>query len=703
MKTIAIADLRMLLIQLMRDKRPGSELATADALGDALVILANAAGGVLSGLRAKREVGRVGTEALKPTHYELTLREILEPVTPAASAPIPPPYKPEQVTPLTAMAEPLLDDPMYGPALHEAARVNRLAGLGHGEPPVNVDIITIALARMADEIVKTRKNQGIPPELAEGLDEYGKHWRAPFGRTPNDRDSDLDRHAGEQLMSVWRRVKSGEIPRPFDVQHPSYLKVIRERDEARETLGKTLSDLATAKDALRIIPPESPKPEADRRADSRELLKLAGHTTGLAGLERAGYGLRAGDRGVSLHALAADALSYAMHRLIETGEHGVRDAVILLEQIRHEHMGERQAAKPLRFMDRMYDVRMGMREPSDDPAAARLVYAPLDTDAARTEARAWFLTGVDLAKERGGDIVLGGELERVFAKSWDEDRAKRAPTFHADVLTYTMHHFEADARDRVGSMLGIGPKPMWTKVADALKAARTELAAYVRDNINPDHARTEAADWFAAGTEWTLDQIPNADRRAVRGKREVTFASQWAQHISKDGVPISDWDAKWERVKGYKNLPSVAAKQQPEHPPELVALVDKLLEPMRKHAAELEARIDEEVRQRAPVAHAELDLKAGADPVTMARHNLDVRACAFGTTISRHPIAGHEKARSRLEESAFALAVAVLASLSASTTTRPWSPPARHAPRWRSSRLPTIATPTTMIRRRCST
>ena len=530
---------------------------------------------------------------------------------------IPAPY--DSSTALTKMAEPLLDDPVYGLALSEASRVNRIGGLKYGEPLVDINVLTIALARMADEITKARKNQGIPPELADGLDEYGKHWRAPIGRTPDDRDSDRDRHAGEQLMSVWRRVKSGEIPRPFDVQHPAYLKVIREREEARNELLKVEERIRDQHRKSSIIPPESPKPDADKRTDSAELLKLAGSVVGLAGLERSGYGLRAGDRGVSLHKLAADAIGYAQYRLVETGENGVRDALILLGQIRHELMCERQAAKPLRFFDRMYEARM------------RIPLEPLDTGSPPIEA-----------------------------------------------LAYTMDHFEAAARDRVGSMLGLGNKPMWTKVADALRTARTELAQQIANGIQPCRARWNPG-LISGETEKKPCVLPAGhdgehatDLRAAAKQQSFTPATTVPGPGQSSGVPMTEWDTQWERAKGYKDLPSVPKAEPPQSVttpayPEIFAtlkpLFDAMLAPLHKSAAELQARLDEELRQRAPVPHAELDLKTGADPIAVARHTLEVRACGFANRLSRPMPVDAEKARAGLQASSLALAVAVLASL----------------------------------------
>lgn len=623
-------ELNIHLKNLLTSGRPFDQVLNAGQAADVIKTLATIAAGVLRSLKAKRELGRVGREALKPTYHEAALREALAGAGVDVEGKtvelddgwrnLPPP---DGETPLTKMAEPLLDDPVYGRALEEAARVNRIGGLRHEDRPVDVNVITIAIARMADEIGKARTSAAVPVELAEAIAEYSKHWRAPVGRTPRDTDSDLDRHAGEQLMSVWRRIRSGEIkaaieaPRPFDVQHPSYLAVIRERDTYRDRLR----DIATAlgipnptqgapaqgfvldaiaqrnKPAASIIPPESPKPNADRRADSAELLKLAEHTIGLAGLERSGYGLRAGDRGVSLHTLAADALGYAMHRLIETGERGVRDAVILLEQIRHEHMSERQAAKPLRWADRMYDQRLGMGAYS----VHRL--EPLDTGLPPVEA-----------------------------------------------LTYTMDHFEADARDRVGSMLGLGNKPMWTKVADALRTARTELAQHTAARIDPECCqRYSAADWFAAGTEWALDQIPNADRRNVRSKRETAFAGQWANNAELRAA-----------VKPVAFTPATTIPG-PEHPPELSALVDKMLEPLRKHAAELSARIDEEINQRAPVPHGVLDRAVGRlDSVTAARNNLLNTALGYAARSARPSPDVLARAQQDIINKAIALAVAML-------------------------------------------
>lgn len=56
----------------------------------------------------------------------------------------------------------LCDDPVYGHAVREAARVNKLGGLTKNEKVIDVNAICIAIDRMANEIVKLRNTSAAP-------------------------------------------------------------------------------------------------------------------------------------------------------------------------------------------------------------------------------------------------------------------------------------------------------------------------------------------------------------------------------------------------------------------------------------------------------------------------------------------------------------------------------------------------------------
>lgn len=439
---------------------------------------------------------------------------------------------------------------------------------------------------------------------------------------------------------------------------------IRERDDANGSVSAKKPDGWSP--IHNIIPPESPKPLADKRAERRDLLKLAGGSVlGIIGLEQSAYTLRAGDGGVSLRQHAANAISYAMGRLIDTGEHGVGDAVVLLKQIQDELLADRGNMESMINADRAH-----RRARFDDHADALSYGLRFVVDHERV---------AQLEREIESSRGLHPKLAELMSKPVDIQRARSL------ALSY---------------LAGGDSPPLHESTTSTLARAVRDLTEEpLKYGETIDIARSEAADWFAAGTEWTCDQIPNADRRTIRGRRETTFAHQWGQHLAKVGVARYENEPSRELARdwywcGARNGPAqveskfselweqwrAAHKRWRKMPPSADAketdareLVEKLLEPMRKQVAELGARLDEELRQRAPVPHDELDIKVGfvskvvdrgawMATVERARERLKLAATLYASERNQpdkkpNPL---ELKLQELIEVAFALALAVL-------------------------------------------
>ncbi len=78
---------------------------------------------------------------------------------------------------------PLENDPLYGPAVREAARINKPGGIGRDEPNADVNVMSIAIERMANDLFIMRKNSTFDREAAIARlrswghsDAYARDW-----------------------------------------------------------------------------------------------------------------------------------------------------------------------------------------------------------------------------------------------------------------------------------------------------------------------------------------------------------------------------------------------------------------------------------------------------------------------------------------------------------------------------------------------
>ncbi len=166
-------------------------------------------------------------------------------------------------------------------------------------------------------------------------------------------------------------------------------------------------------------------------------------------------------------------------------------------------------------------------------------------------------------------------------------------------------------------------------------------AKNAKPHVRRSMGREEARDWFWCGARHGLAQV------------ESGFEQLWNEWLAVCGRAQSLMPSEVGLLGGRAH--------KEVHPPELVALVDRLLEPVRKQAAQLQARFDDALRQIAPVP-SEVDLKVttGVYTVESTRLALFHLARGFAGRMDRPIPADHERARSGIVAAAFRLAHAVL-------------------------------------------